>query len=224
MRTIAVGDVHGCSLALATLLERVGPRPDDCFVFLGDYVDRGPNSRDVIDQIMELALRCRVVPLLGNHELLFLHALESGESNPFWLKQCGGSETLISYGGDLALVPPAHRQFLRACQRYHETEREIFVHANCDFEKELAEQSDHVLFWQHLTDCIPPPHRSGKTLVTGHTPQRSGDILNLGHLICIDTGCFAGGWLTALDVESGQYWQANRFGELRQFESTRPAN
>jgi len=215
MRTIAVGDVHGCSLALAVLLEWLGPRADDRFVFLGDYIDRGPGSRDVIDQVLDLSTRCDVVPLLGNHELLMIASLAAGEANAFWLQQCGGQETLISYGGSLDQIPRTHQEFLRGCRRHFETASHLFLHANYDADKPLDEQPESLLFWQHLTGFIPIPHCSGKTVITGHTPQRTGEVLDLGHLLCIDTACFAGGWLTALDVDTKQTWQVNRYGERR---------
>lgn len=215
MRTIAIGDIHGCSLALSVLLEWIAPRAEDRIVFLGDYIDRGPNSRDVIDQVLELSARCEVVPLLGNHEVLMLGSLATGMPNPFWLHQCGGNETLISYGGVLENVPVTHREFFRTCRRHFETPTHFFVHANYDANKSLEEQGEHLLLWQHLSGFIPLPHDSGKTAVVGHTPQRTGEILDIGHLQCIDTACFAGGWLTALDVATKQVWQANRFGERR---------
>jgi serine/threonine protein phosphatase 1 len=62
---------------------------------------------------------------------------------------------------------------------------------------------------------MPPPHQSGKKAVVGHTPQISGDILDLGHLVCIDTYCYGDGWLTALDVDSGEVFQTNRDGQVR---------
>ena len=104
--------------------------------------------------------------------------------------------------------------------RYYETEKCIFVHANYAADKPLAAQSDTLLLWQHLNTFIPEPHISGKTVFVGHTPQKTGEILNLGHVVCLDTGCCMGGWLTALDVNSGQYWQTNKFGERRSREDT----
>jgi serine/threonine protein phosphatase 1 len=99
--------------------------------------------------------------------------------------------------------------------RYYETDSHLFVHANYDASLSLDQQPDDLLLWEHVVHTLPPRHRSGKTAVVGHTPQGSGEILDLGHLICIDTYCVGGGWLTALDVEAGQVWQANRAGELR---------
>jgi serine/threonine protein phosphatase 1 len=215
MRTIAIGDVHGCSLALETLIAAIRPQPDDKLVFLGDYVDRGPDSRSVVEFLLTLAFRCQVIPLLGNHESMLLSGQELGNPNPFWL-QCGGQETLTSYGGSLADIPDEHWDFFRSCRRYYETERHLFFHANYDPELAPDQQPELLLLWQHITTQVPGPHQSGKTVVVGHTPQRSGRILDFGHLLCIDTACFAGGWLSAIDLDSKKVWQSNLMGDLRE--------
>ncbi len=72
MRTIAIGDIHGCSIALASLVRLIDPRPDDVIVTLGDYIDRGIDSKGVIDQLIELQRRCRLIPNLGNHEQMMI--------------------------------------------------------------------------------------------------------------------------------------------------------
>lgn len=215
MRTIAIGDIHGCAQALAVLLDMVSPAVDDRIVFLGDYIDRGPDSRGVLEQVLELRQRCDVIALLGNHETMLIESLQKGNPLSFWVAQCGGSATLSSYGGALRNIPPAHVEFLTSCRRFFETSSHLFVHANYHANQPLEEQSDEMLLWQHLSWAVPEPHRSGKRVIVGHTPQRTGKILDLGHLLCIDTACFAGGWLTALDVDSGQSWQANQTGETR---------
>src|SRR5437764_909235 len=94
-RTIAIGDIHGCSAALAALLDDIGPRPEDTLVPLGDYIDRGPDSRGVMDRLTALARCCRLVPLLGNHEEMLVAALTDREALKLWLA-CGGVETLAS--------------------------------------------------------------------------------------------------------------------------------
>lgn len=215
-RTIAIGDIHGCSAALAALVRVIDPQPSDTLVALGDYVDRGPDSRGVIDQLIALAKRCRLVPLLGNHEEMMLDAGDGRSDLRFWLL-CGGSATLESYGADATLkhVPRAHFKFLAGCLTYHETDNHFFIHANYLPELPLDEQPIEVTRWLSLRDVVPEPHVSGKTAVVGHTPQDSGEILDLAYLKCIDTGCCKGGWLTALDVGSGRIWQANDRGELR---------
>src|SRR4051794_17347253 len=96
-RTIAIGDIHGCSAALDALLDAIAPGPQDTLVTLGDHIDRGPDSRGVIDRLLALAYGCRLVPLLGNHEELLLAALRDRVALRRWLT-CGGVETLRSYG------------------------------------------------------------------------------------------------------------------------------
>ncbi len=115
----------------------------------------------------------------------------------------------------LASIPAAHWQFLENdCRSYYETETHFFVHANVYSNYPLADQPDNMLYWEHL-DNWSVPHESGKIMICGHTPQRTGIPLNLGHAICIDTHAYAGGWLTCLDVAAGRYWQANEQGETR---------
>jgi serine/threonine protein phosphatase 1 len=212
-RTIAVGDIHGCAAALEAILDVVQPAAGDTLVTLGDYIDRGPNSRRVLEVLLQLARSCHLVPLKGNHELLMLRAIDVPGNMLFWM-QSGGLATLASYGG-LSEIPPEHIDFVRECVDYYETATHLFVHANYDPQLPLEQQNEYELFWQHLNLLLPPPHCSGKTAIVGHTPQRSGDILDGGHLVCIDTYCFGSGVLTALDVASGQLWQADKHGKLR---------
>jgi serine/threonine protein phosphatase 1 len=213
-RTIAIGDIHGCSVALRTLLPAINPQSDDTLVLLGDYIDRGPDSRGVLDQLIELVERCEVVPLLGNHELMLLQSLSNREMFEFW-RACGGNETLQSYGGSLDNMPFEHLVFLRGLRRYHETEKFIFVHANYDEALPIDQASDDLLFWEHVKWVPPSPHFSGKTVIVGHTPPGDGHVLDLGHLICLDTYCFGGEWLTAMDVDTREILQANQEGQLR---------
>jgi serine/threonine protein phosphatase 1 len=213
-RTIAIGDIHGCAAALAAILAAIKPAKQDTLVFLGDYVDRGPDSRGVIEQILELQDRCRVVPLLGNHEVMLLDALENGTDGANWLPY-GGAETLVSYDGAIFNIPPSHREFLRNLKLYYETDTYFFVHANYIADIPLAEQPDYALLWEHLLAALPPRHESGKTAIVGHTAQRSGEIMDLDHVVCIDTYCHGGGWLTALDVDAWDVWQADKQGRMR---------
>ena len=213
-RTIAIGDIHGCSTALARLIEEIQPTSDDTIVTLGDYVDRGPDSRGVIDKLLELIDRCELIPLIGNHERMLLDAFESEEALGFW-RGVGGEETLASYGGSLDQIPPHHNVFFRGLHRHYETDTHFFVHANYDAGLSLDQQPDRLLLWEHIVHTLPARHASGKTAVVGHTPQGTGEVLDLDYLICLDTYCFGGGWLTALDVESGLTWQVNQDGELR---------
>ncbi len=213
-RTIAIGDIHGCAKALAALIDAIDPKQDDVIVPLGDYVDRGSESRAVVDLMIELVDRCQLIPLLGNHEAMMLESIESPKIREFWYR-AGGDATVESYGGSLEDVPFDHLVFLRGLNRYYETDSHLFVHANYDASLSLDQQPDHLLLWEHVIRTLPERHCSGKTAIVGHTPQGTGEILDVGHLVCIDTYCVGGGWLTALDVESGRVWQANRAGALR---------
>jgi serine/threonine protein phosphatase 1 len=165
-----------------------------------------------------LRSRCNLIVLRGNDDAMMLAAFEDERAFRFWSEMGGGLATLDSYGdsGQLDLVSAQHRQFLRSCRLYYETPTHFFVHANYSPLLPLSEQDDRVLLWLSLRDSVPGPHASGKIAVVGHTPQLSGEILDLGHLKCIDTGCATGGgWLTALDVESGEVCQCDKGGRLR---------
>jgi serine/threonine protein phosphatase 1 len=215
-RTIAIGDIHGCSAALDALIDAIRPRPEDVIVTLGDYINRGPDSRGVLDRLIDLGHRCRLVPLLGNHDQKLLEA-RSGLHPTTWIGM-GGLATLDFYGPgrDLSLIPDEHFEFLDGCLDYHETDTHIFVHANYFPDIPMSEQHVGMLRWESLRDMTPGPHDSGKAVIAGHTSQKSGEILDLGHLLCIDTYCHGDGWLSALDVDTSQVWQANREGQLRQ--------
>ncbi|MGL6094671.1 MAG: metallophosphoesterase family protein [Fimbriiglobus sp.] len=218
MRTLAIGDIHGAAVALEVLLAAVGPRESDQFVFLGDSVDRGPDTRDVIDQL--IAFRARfphTVFLRGNHELMMDRARNDTSARHDWLS-VGGDTTLSSYALDgrpasWAAVPESHWDFLAALQDWHETDTHIFVHANAFPDLPMEEQPELMLFWEFLTG--PISHASGKTVVCGHTSQRSGLPLDYGNTVCLDTRAYNRGWLTCLDVHSRKYWQANQAGDVR---------
>ena len=122
--------------------------------------------------------------------------------------EIGGITTLDSYGsaGQISPVPKEHFSFLKSCLPFFETDTHFFVHANYDSSLPLDQQHEQVLLWLSLRDHVPRPHVSGKIAVVGHTPQP--EILNLGHLICLDTGCVYGGKLTAMEMGSGEVWQA----------------
>ncbi len=79
----------------------------------------------------------------------------------------------------------------------------------------MQDQPDEMLRWESLRETTPGPHDSGKTAILGHTAQQGGEVLDLGHLKWIDTFCYGGGWLTAMDVMTEEVWQADRDGKLR---------
>jgi serine/threonine protein phosphatase 1 len=210
---LAIGDIHGCTTALDALLALVAPTPEDLIITLGDYVDRGPDSRGAIDRLLKLSKTHHLIALRGNHDIMMLDALRGEAPGAWW--SVGGSQTLASYqGGSLADVPESHRAFLERTRDWYETQTHFFVHANVDPARPLGEQNDGLLFWEQLHD-MPLPHMSGKIMICGHTSQKTGVPLNLGHAVCIDTWVYGKGWLTCLEVRTGKIWQANQRGETR---------
>lgn len=221
-RTIAIGDIHGCSAALETLVAALEVTADDVVVVLGDAIDRGPDSRGVVDQLLALGDACRLVPILGNHEQMLLDAVDARIPLQDWLMY-GGAETLDSYGKGAPLdkLPPEHVEFLRSWGDYFETASYFFAHGNYLAKIPLQDQPWEWLRWESLRNLLPTMHASGKTAVLGHTSNKQGEVLNLGYLVCIDTYAHGGYWLTALEPDSKRVWQANERGVLR--ESKLPA-
>jgi serine/threonine protein phosphatase 1 len=218
MGILAIGDIHGCLHALDTLLEAVGPTPQDWIITLGDYVDRGPDSRGVIDRLLELSQTGQLIALRGNHEQMMVDVRQDEALMPMWL-QYGGQATLDSYApdgraGSVEDVPDAHWNFLDlVCVDWFETETHFFVHADVLPNLLLADQPTTVLRWQRAVN--PQPHHSGKIMICGHTVQQSGWPAYFGFAVCLDTWVYGDGWLTCLETESGLIWQANERGEHR---------
>ena len=133
-----------------------------------------------------------------------------------WLGH-GGVETMDSYGftGDLGCVPAEHLEFIRRMPSFYENDTHFVVHANYDPELPLSEQPDDLLRWVKITEVLPGPHISGKRAIVGHTHDRQGELYEVPHLTCIDTYCYGGKWLTALDLDTGKVWQSDRMGNLR---------
>lgn len=212
-RTFAVGDVHGCDVALDTLMDALELTSEDHLILLGDVIDRGPDSRRVVQTLMDTSRFCRLDLILGNHEQMLLDALQSPAVAQIWFGW-GGAETILSYGHDLADVSEEHIDYLAAAKPYVETEAAICVHANLEPGVPLPEQSIEWLRWQKITGR-ELPHESGKRIVCGHT-QMPGDVPGvLDGWLMIDTGAYGGGFLTAVDLDSGEILQARQSGAFR---------
>ena len=219
MRTLAIGDVHGCLNALDKMLKMIELTSEDRLIFLGDYVDRGPDSCGVIQRILELRKEHDVLCLTGNHEIMMRSARESRQMYRSWLGY-GGQEALESYADDptdspsLERVPERHWMFLdQECLPYFEDDNHIFVHANVLPDLPLKDQDDTTLYWDRFANY--GPHVSGKRVICGHTSQKSGLPLNVGHSVVIDTWVYGEGWLTCLDVQNGHFWQTNQANQHR---------
>jgi len=214
-KTIAIGDIHGCSAALGLLIDIVQPDRCDTLICLGDIIDYGPNSKEVVEQLLELNEKTNLVLIMGNHEEMLLEVVKGNEDKEYW-KKFGGDKALASYQCDHPReIPYEHLNFIGKSVPFLETETNIFVHAGYQADLPLQETTGSTLRWDFLNAKKALPHFSGKTAVLGHTPQTSGEIHDLGFLICIDTDCSRQGWLTGLDVNTGQYWQVNQEGAVR---------
>lgn len=204
-RLIAIGDIHGHSKALASLLNQIQPTSLDTIVTLGDCINRGPDSRGVIEQLINLKEVCNLVCVLGNHEEVMLEARTSRDAQQRW-KEMGGLETLMSYGTSASIknIPDEHWKFIESFVPYFETEEYICVHANYSWYTPMNEQPALLLRWTSIEEEPPKAHISGKTVVLGHSP---GEVRDLGFCICIDTGCGFVGPLTAIDLHDRYHKQ-----------------
>jgi serine/threonine protein phosphatase 1 len=220
----AIGDIHGRADLLARMLERLEQEfravdaPAPILVFLGDFVDRGPDSRDVIDLLLTGRPEGFTKRFLkGNHEAAMLAFLDDPVAGKAWLNH-GGLETLASYGvrplptqgsgpaevkraGALLheQLPSAHRQFLETLERYVVLGDYCFVHAGVDPARKIEAQSDADLFWirrRFLDDNRALPFK----VVHGHTPVDAPhhDARRIG----LDTGAYFSGVLSAARFEN----------------------
>ena len=218
-RVLAIGDVHGCHRALVTLIGMLAISSSDTVVFLGDLVDRGPASKEVITEVLMLSRRCKVIHITGNHEEMMRNAIRGQGLISAWLDS-GGQATIDSYGGNLENVPPNHIRFLVSSVSFHETESDIFIHASLESEISLANQTSDFLRWKHLGGQ-ERPHISGKRVICGHTVQSDGVPLVFDGWVCIDTYPHGGKWLTCLDVQKDHVYQASQLGDKREFALSR---
>jgi len=217
-RVLAIGDIHGCLIPLQALVRRLALEPSDTIIFLGDYIDRGPNSKEVIDFLILLKSKFNVVSILGNHEEMMIASRDDQRYFDAWIK-FGGKSTLESYNlpiekKSLYSIPKPHWEFMLDCTEYYETNSHIFTHATIDADINIREQNAEELRWNKFLS--PDPHVSDKVVVCGHMSQKTGKILSYGHSICIDTFAHGGGWLTCLNTNNNKYFQANNSGKFQQ--------
>ena len=200
MRIYAIGDIHGLLDRLRSLLARCEHDAAGApmrLVFVGDYIDRGPDSRGVIEHVMALQERLAdsVVALMGNHEAMALATIDETMPAGAWLTQ-GGAATLLSYGVvNARALPHAHVTWLRSLRMSYDDGRRLFVHAGVNPEKPLDAQDDALLWIREpfLSDA----RDYGRLIVHGHTPTRTGEADLRTNRVNIDTGAVYGRALTA---------------------------
>lgn len=223
-RLIAIGDIHGELDKLNRLLNIVQPSASDRLVFLGDYVDRGKNSKGVIDRLIEVHQRFpQTIFIRGNHDQMLLDALVeidamagkqlrdvslkyrecSTQSDMDVFLSNGGSETLRSYRlRDMADFPAEHILFLAATRLWWQYENFVFVHAGVAPDVPLEMQDHFDLLWERMS----PPGKDGEIHVVGHHPTQGEPYFEPGRYN-LDTGAVYGQKLTACDVLTKECWQ-----------------
>jgi serine/threonine protein phosphatase 1 len=209
----AIGDIHGCLENLTQLLNKIDiDKQNDTLVFIGDYIDRGKFSREVVDYVIGLQSEYKnIICLLGNHEQMFLNYLE-GVDESLYLAN-GGKANLDSYGILLSddveqrktKFPDKYRKFFQSLLPYYETDKYIFVHAGLKPGLPLKDQTLDDLLWIRY-EFIDSKNDFGKTVIFGHTSFMSPlmDINKIG----IDTGSVYGGNLTCVELPELKIYQA----------------
>ncbi|MFI5341730.1 MAG: metallophosphoesterase family protein [Candidatus Methylomirabilales bacterium] len=200
--TYVIGDIHGCLQSLERLLHKIKPRPEDRVIFIGDYIDRGPHSREVVDLLLQLPYPS--IFLMGNHEKMLLDYLAGGDTSLYLLN--GGLATIDSYGGDPGNIPQDHLGFFHGLRPMYETPDHLFVHAGIRPLVPLDRQELKDLVWirQEFYQFVG---RFPKPVIFGHTPMRH--VLLAEDRIGIDTGCVYGGKLTCLKLPEREIIQVS---------------
>jgi len=219
MGRYVIGDIHGCVDELCRLIGALPLASGDSLVFLGDYIDRGPDSAGVVSYLIALQSELREVNfvfLKGNHEDMFLSYLGlAGQHGDMFLIN-GGKATLASYGlaeavaveRALTAIPENHLVFYKGLQKFYVMDSFLCVHAGIHPQKSLAEQTEEELFWIRNA-FIYSPHRLPYTVLFGHTPQPTV-LYDLPYKIGLDTGLVYGNMLTCLEVDEKVLYQINR--------------
>lgn len=217
-RRIFIGDVHGHYDGLMSLLERISPTNEDTIYFVGDLIDRGPQSAKVVDYVFTQNHPC----VLGNHEQLLLNAFSqdrlSGQALHSWLYS-GGQSTLASYKDDTNLLAN-HVEWLRSLPVYIDLNDIWLVHAGMNPALPISEQTAEDCCWvRDIFHSAPNPYFTDRLIITGHTitftfPEiPPGQIVQGPGWLDIDTGAYhpKSGWLTGLDIDNKLVHQVNVF-------------
>ena len=223
-RTIILTDIHGCNKSFRAILAQIQPNPEDHFCFLGDYIDRGPDSKGVIDTIFELEAKGhQCTCLIGNHEELLLDAIQEDVISKAIWKENGGRSTLASF--DIPTVehlPDKYVQFFEGLQNYAEIDNAILVHAGLDFQEnqnplEGTEEMRWIRYWYNDIDY---GWLGDRIIIHGHTPQTVAETeeqlvtLHQNRYLNLDTGCAheikGSGVLTAFDLTNEKLYFQER--------------
>lgn len=220
-RRIIIGDIHGHFDGMMALLEAIAPGKKDQIYFLGDLIDRGPKSAQVVDFVRNSRYKC----LLGNHEHMMLNAMPNGKVEQSawqaWLYS-GGRETIESYR-DTETMPYDDLEWMRSLPKYLDLGNVWLVHAGVHPEKPFEQQGTNEFCWIRKDfHQIEKPYFEDKLIIIGHTITFTFDGVEPGELVQgqgwlgIDTSAYhhKSGWLTGLDVDNQLVYQVNVFDNL----------
>ena len=200
-RYIVITDINGELNKLESVLSKIETRIDDIFVFLGDYIDRGPDSKGVVDKVIDISKNFETITLIGSHEYALLHANIDYYNYLFW--NYGGPATVKSYGGKFENILAIHGDFYRNLKFYHLTERYLFVHAGIDPRYSLEDQSEEDLVYIRSA-FYKNKHNLKQKIIFGHTEFEAPLVQE--DKICIDLGCgkYKDAKLCALILDNGK--------------------
>ena len=218
-RRVVIGDVHGHYEGLMLLLEEIAPASDDQIYFLGDLIDRGPQSAQVVEFVKENDYPC----LLGNHEQMLLNILigkDTGSANMQGWLYSGGQATVASYQS--GTIPKEHLNWFENLPTYLDLGDFWLTHAGVDPQKTVQEQTAEELCWiRDEFHRIKEPYFTDKLIIVGHTITFTlpgvvpGNLAQGQGWLVIDTGAYhpRSGWLTGLDITNKLVYQANVFSQ-----------
>jgi len=223
MNLFAIGDIHGCLGELTSLHKKILSHDkfdvkNDLIIYLGDYIDRGRNSKEVINQILKLNdSNIKTINLMGNHDEFMIDFLFNKKNNlKSWLN-FGADQTFRSYNIEIVdfikdgfeddvinklretlfkRMEESHINFFKTLQLSYSTEKYLFVHAGIDPEKKLSEQNRKDYLWSRSSEFFKKNFKAQKIIVHGHTPEKS--IVNDEYRINVDSGCYFSGKLSSV--------------------------
>ncbi len=192
-RIFAIGDIHGCSNTFKALVQLLNLQPADHLYCVGDYIDRGPDSKGVIDYILQLRTGgYNVYPLRGNHEQMMMDSIISPQKFEHWVNN-GGEATLKSFGCvNYTQMEPVYQNFFSSTKHYYEHDNFIFAHAGLNFARENIFEDVYSMLW--IRNFVIDAQKLGqRLLIHGHTPVNHSIIraqpIAPGHALNIDAGC-----------------------------------
>lgn len=212
MKKFAISDIHGCAKTFKALLDRISFSQEDELYLLGDYVDRGPDSRGVIDHIWHLQETGHTVHCLcGNHEQMFLYEIDARDELSDINERRGYTETIASFGTlDIDKIPKSYIEWMKGLDFYLEVDQYILVHAGLDFSSQNPFKNRREMIWiRDWYEEIDREWLGDRIIVHGHTPVRQLEIKNsIGQLAEIP----------AIDIDNGCPFESVGFGNLCAFE------